>query len=139
LPGATISSGLDFCWRPVAREKEAREYPRRALRCRVTLFDSTATKEAGAVIPAECSNFSNGGLYAVVPMGYGVAIGRRYTFELAIDEPGPEPDHRQVFSRQGEITRAELLFGKNGYADHVGIGVRLFGPCSGLVPVLMTA
>lgn len=90
-------------------------------------------------IPAECSNISQGGLYGVVPIGYGVAIGQRYKFQLTIGERGPEPGSRQVVSQQGEVVRAELLLGEDGYGDRVGIGVRLFGPRTGLVPMPMNA
>lgn len=97
------------------------------------LIASTAGQDARVAIPAECRNLSDSGLYAIVPMGYGVAIGRRYIFELAAGESGMKPGSRQLVSQQGEVTRAELLFGENWHADHIGIGVRMTGSCSGLL------
>jgi len=125
----------------VARESEKRRLPRRSLQCELTMVNSIGVGGDGgkpAAIPAECSNISQGGLYAVVPIGYGVAIGQRYRFELTVGERGPEPGSRQVVSQQGEIVRAELLLGEDGYGDRVGIGVRLHGPRTGLVPMPMT-
>lgn len=135
LPQYGVSRRFSICRPQTAREQDQRECPRRSLRCVLVLIDTTTGKDAGVAIPAECGNLSNGGLYAIVPMGYGVAIGRRYTFQLAVGECGPESASRQLLSQQGEVIRAELLIEENGYADHVGIGVRLSGPCAGLVPM----
>jgi hypothetical protein len=85
------------------------------------------------VIEADCVNVGDGGLFAVVPSSANAAIGQRYTFRLSIGERGPEPGRQQSVSQQGEIIRLELLLGHRGYA--VGIGVRLFGPRSGIVPM----
>ena len=127
-------------WQPVVRDEEKRQWPRRSLRCALKLINLTRGQVTEpTAVPAECSNISNGGLYAVVPIGYGVAIGQRYNFQLSVGERGPEPGARQMVSQQGEIMRAELLLGEDGYGDRVGVGVRLFGPRSGLVPMPMTA
>ena len=140
LPGAERSSSPMMRWQQATWEKERRQWPRRSLRCALTLIDNTGEpKSDPVVISAECSDVSNGGLYGIVPIGYGVAIGQRYTFQLTIGERGPEPGSRQVVSQQGEIVRAELLLGESGYGDRVGVGVRLFGPRSGLVPMPMSA
>ena len=140
LPRSEPSTRAPTRWQRATREREKRQAPRRSLRCVLTLIDNTRDRqEEPAAIPAECSNISNGGLYGIVPIGYGVAIGQRYTFQLTIGERGPEPGSRQVISQQGEIMRAELLLGEDGYGDRVGIAVRLFGPRSGLVPMPMTA
>lgn len=127
-------------WRIRLRDEEKRQCLRRSLRCALLLNRNAAEgKGEPAAIPAECLNISSSGLYGIVPIGYGVAIGQRYTFRLTIGERGPEPGSRQVVSQQGEIVRAELLLGEDGYGDRVGIGVRLFGPRSGLVPMPATA
>ena len=86
-------------------------------------------------IEAECINIGDGGLFAILPINVPVAIGQRYTFRLNIGERGPEPGSRQRVSQQGEIIRLELLLGQTGYADRIGIGVRLFGPRCGIVPM----
>jgi hypothetical protein len=125
-------------WQQATRESEKRRFPRRSLQCTLTMLDRVGAGQPMG-IPAECSNISQGGLYAVVPIGYGVAIGQRYKFQLTIGERGPEPGSRQTVSQQGEIVRAELLLGEDGYGDRVGIGVRLFGPRTGLVPMPMNA
>jgi len=140
LPGPAFSTSTNMRWQRATRDTERRQGPRRTLRCALRLTDNNLGQHSDpAVIPAECSNISNGGLYGIVPIGYGVAIGQRYTFQLTIGERGPEPGIRQIVSQQGEIVRAELLLGEDGYGDRVGIGVRLFGPRSGLVPMPMTA
>ena len=137
---AEAASNSMMRWQRAGREKEKRQWPRRSLRCPLTLIDNAGEPKSNAVvISAECSDVGNGGLYGIVPIGYGVAIGQRYTFELTIGERGPEPGSRQVVSQQGEIVRAELLLGEDGYGDRVGVGVRLFGPRSGLVPMPMSA
>jgi len=100
---------------------------------------SAARTDTQVAIPAECTNIGNGGLYATVPIGYGVAIGQRYTFQLTIGERGPEPGSRQLVSQQGEIVRVELMLGEDGYADRIGIGVRLTGPRAGLIPMPLSA
>lgn len=136
LPRPKSPSNFMARWAPPPREQEKRQCRRRSLRCKVVLIDGgTEDKDNPVVIPAECLNVGDGGLYAMVRMGYGVAIGKRYTFRLTIGERGPEPDSGQVVSQRGEVVRAELLLGEDGYADRVGIGVRLFGPRSGLVPM----
>ena len=118
------------------RDSEERQSTRRSLRCALTLVKNATGRGHDAIaVPAECSNISQGGLYGIVPIGYGVAIGQRFTFELTIGERGPEPGPRQVVSQQGEIMRAELLLGEDGYGDRVGVGVRFFGPRSGVVPM----
>jgi len=127
-------------WQVPLRNEEKRQCPRRTLRCSLALSDNAIDgKGEPRTVPAECLNISTSGLYGIVPIGYGVAIGQRYTFRLTIGERGPEPGSRQVVSQQGEIVRAELLLGEDGYGDRVGIGVRLFGPRTGLVPMPATA
>ena len=118
-------------WQPTTREHEKRLSPRRSLACQLTLTHATTCKQ----VPAECDNFGQGGLYAVVAIGHGVAIGQCYSFELHITERGPEPGTDQAVTQQGEIVRVELLVGENGYADRIGIGVRLFGLRTGMVPM----
>ncbi len=140
LPRSQTSSTVVIRWQRATTGTEKRQWPRRSLRCALVLNSSVVEPQAKLVtVPAECSDISNGGLCAIVPLGYGVAIGQRYTFQLTIGERGPEPGSLQTVSQQGEIVRAELLLGEDGYADRVGIGVRLFGPRSGLVPMPVTA
>lgn len=123
-------------WQTVARDVEKRGGVRRTLRCRMQLIDTGGQHHPDPKgIPAECLNVSTGGLYGIVPIGYGVAIGQRFTFRLAVGERGPEPGAGQIVSQQGEVVRAELLLGEDGYGDRVGIGVKLFGPRSGHIPM----
>lgn len=131
-PGSVPKSGVWFL-EDLEREQERRFHPRRPLSCAATLVDHG--NESSSLIPAECANIGHGGLYASVPIGHGVAIGKRYTFELQIGETGPEPGSRHTVSQRGEIVRAELMLGEGGYADRVGVGVRFCGPRSGDVPL----
>jgi hypothetical protein len=130
-----------FCYQgQLARDTEKRQSERRSLSCPVVLVTEViGESEHPRDIPGDCTNIGNGGLYATVPIGYGVAIGQRYTFELTIRERGPEPGARQTVSQQGEIVRVELLLGEDGYAERIGVGVRLTGPRSGLIPMPMSA
>jgi len=121
------------------RAQENRQCSRRSLHCAVALVDHAGEKDERVVISAECTNVCNGGVFAIVPMGYGVAIGQRYTFQLAVRERGPEAGSPQIVSQPGEIVRVELLLGEDGYADQLGIGVRLFGPRTGLLPTPMSS
>ncbi len=121
-------------WEIATREREKRQGRRRSLRCSVQLL-SDAEDNGQPPLHAECLNIGDGGLFAILPGSAGVAIGQRYTFQLNIGERGPEPGHGQCVSQKGEIIRLELLLGQEGYADRIGIGVRLFGPRSGIVPM----
>jgi len=119
-----------------APDQEKRQSRRRGLRCPMSLLDSRpGTDSRPRSIPAQCYNISDTGLYGVVPIGYGVTMGQRYTFQLNIPERGPECTPCQVVSQQGIIVRTELLISPDGKNDRVGIGVRLVGPRSGVVPM----
>jgi hypothetical protein len=87
------------------------------------------------MIPGECLNACEGGLYGTVPLGFGVNLGQCYTFRLMVGERGPEPGPIQVVSQQGTIVRTELLISGDGGEDRVGIGVRLIGHRTGLIPM----
>lgn len=124
-------------WVRTAPDDEKRQGRRRSLRCQMTLLscpeDINDTQPARIV--GEVVEFGDGGLYGVVPIGFGVANGQRYTFELSISERGPEPGCGQVITQQGVVVRTELLINANGEGDRVGIGVKLFGQRCGLVPM----
>jgi len=116
--------------------EEKRQCHRRDLRCKMTLINHSPGEDVQAhPVPADCLNVSDGGLYGVVPIGYGVAMGQRYTFQLAIPERGPEPGSDQVISQQGVIVRAELLINPKGEGDRIGIGVQLLGCRAGVIPM----
>ena len=102
----------------------------------MSLIDHSPGEDVQAhPVPADCLNVSDSGLYGVVSIGYGVAMGQRYTFQLAIPERGPEPGSRQVVSQQGVIVRTELLINPKGEGDRVGIGVQLIGQRAGVIPM----
>lgn len=123
-------------WIRSSPDEEKRQCNRRGLRCKMTLIDTSSGEDTEAhPVPADCLNVSDGGLYGVVPIGYGVAMGQRYTFQLAIPERGPEPGTEQMITQQGIIVRAELLINPNGEGDRVGIGVQLIGRRSGVIPM----
>jgi len=133
-PPALRSASSSFVrrWEIATREREKRQCRRRSLHCAARMILETNGSE-DRVVEAECINIGDGGLFAVVPSNANAAIGQRYTFHLNIGERGPEPGRQQCVAQQGEIIRLELLLGHKGYA--VGIGVRLFGPRSGIVPM----
>ena len=123
-------------WVRSSPDEEKRQCNRRGLRCKMTLIEHSPVDDIQAhPVPANCLNVSDSGLYGVVPIGYGVAMGQRYTFQLAIPERGPEPGAEQVISQQGLIVRAELLFNPKGEGNRVGIGVQLIGRRSGVIPM----
>ncbi len=125
-------------WHIGLRDEEKRQCPRRSLRCPIALIDNvTESDHEPRTVPAECMNVSEDGLYAIVPIGYGVAMGQRYTFRLSTGERGPEPGMNQIVMQQGRIVRTELLLGANGQTDRVGVGVKLIGPRSGMLPMPM--
>lgn len=128
------------CWpyagRTSSGKEDRRQCPRRELCCDLFLIDdvmSDATDDAA--IPGACLDVSDSGLYATVPLGYGVTLGQRYTFRLMVSERGPEPGAMQIVSQQGVIVRTELLAGRDEGSDRLGIGVRLSGHRSGVVPM----
>ena len=126
-------------WSITISEDEKRQYQRRPLRCKMALIDTTKEENDEPVdVPAECFNICDGGLYAVVPIGYGVAMGQHYTFRLSIPERGPEPGSRQVVFQHGKIVRTELLLGESGRGDRIGIGVQLYGHRTGCIPMPAT-
>ena len=117
-------------------EVEARQCARRSLHCEMFLVDNVMEDSAGiVVIPGMCLNVSDGGLFGTVPLGFGVAMGQRYTVRLKIGERGPEPGSLKLVSQQGRIVRAELMFGPDGYADRAGIALRLYGHRDGMLPL----
>jgi len=137
-PAMGVSMPVPVLWRETLRENDTRQCPRRSIRCDMFLIDDIDLEEdrsEAQVIPAECLNISDGGLYGVVPIGYGVAMGQRYTFRLTIGERGPDPGANQLVSQVGTVIRTELLIGADGSGDRVGIGVRLHGHRSGTVPM----
>lgn len=124
-------------WVRSSPDEEKRQCNRRGLRCKMTLIDNAPAEDIQVhPIPAECMNISDNGLYGIVPIGYGVAMGQRYTFQLEIAERGPESGaDEQVVSQQGTIVRAELLINPDGEGNRVGIGVKLLGRRTGIVPM----
>jgi hypothetical protein len=110
---------------------DKRQCPRRGLRCPLTMTQLLPDPTIGDTHPieGECIDISDGGLYAIVPLGYGVAIGQRYLFRLRVRERGPCPDPNPVVTQEGTIMRTELLLDAGG--DRVGIGVRLCGHRTG--------
>jgi hypothetical protein len=88
------------------------------------------------LIRAECRNVSQNGLYAEVPIGFGVAKGQQYVFHLDFGENGPSPGGEHVV-QPGTVVRTELLIAENGEEDRVGIGVRLHGHRVGVMPLPM--
>jgi hypothetical protein len=123
-------------WVRSSPDEEKRQCNRRGLRCKISLIDHSPGDDVQAhPVPADCLNVSDSGLYGVVSLGYGVAMGQRYTFQLAIPERGPEPGSRQVVSQQGLIVRTELLINSKGEGDRVGIGVQLIGQRAGVIPM----
>jgi hypothetical protein len=86
-------------------------------------------------IPGEAVEIGDGGLYAIIPIGFGVTIGQHYTFQLSIGERGPEPGAGQLVTQQGRVVRTELLISQEGQGDRLGIAVRLLGQRCGMVPM----
>lgn len=113
-------------------DQERRHCPRRGLRTRLLLRDPS-NSEAEAGVHGLCLNISRDGLYATVPIGYGLGVGQLYTFEMTIAERGPEPGTLQRVAQRGRIVRTDLLLSPEG--DRLGIGVRLVGPRLGIVPM----
>jgi len=118
-----------------APDNEKRQCRRRGLRCNMQLIKSYFSKDTRpTAIPAECFNVSKLGLYGIVSVGHGVAMGQRYTFQLTIGEPGPAAAE-QIVTQQGTIVRTELLISPDGRNDRVGIGVKLVGQRDGVIPM----
>jgi len=123
-------------WVRSSPDEEKRQCNRRGLRCKMTLINNSPGDDVQAhLVPGDCLNVSDSGLFGVVPIGFGVAMGQRYTFQLSIPERGPEPGAEQVISQQGTIVRAELLINPNGEGNRVGIGVQLIGQRTGVIPM----
>lgn len=120
----------------VAGPDERRQCFRRELCCDLQLIDNVMSDPAARkAIPGRCLDISDAGLYATIPLGYGVTIGQRYTFRIMVPERGPEPGAVQIVAQQGVIVRTELLVGCDELGDRLGIGVRLTGHRSGVVPM----
>jgi hypothetical protein len=141
--GRPPTSGLSFAggavgfrrrWEMATRDRENRQGRRRSLHGRLTLIAGNSDN-GGDRIGAECLNIGDGGLFAVLPDGARVGTGQQYTFQLDIAERGPEPGCSQRVCQRGEIIRIELLLDEKGCGNRIGIGVRLFGPRSGMVPM----
>jgi len=119
-----------------APDHEKRQSRRRGLRCTMLLSENkTGSDVRPKTIPAHCCNVSDTGLYCLVPVGYGVRKGQRYTFQLNLTEPGPESANCQIVTQRGVIVRTEPLISAEGRSEQLGIGVRLVGLRCGLVPM----
>lgn len=117
-------------------DEEKRQCRRRGLRCQMVLIDDEGGPDARPrTVSGNCFNISDVGLYGIVPLGHGVGIGQRYTFQLTVGEPGPGAGGRQIVTQQGVVVRSELLVGPDGQTDRVGIGVQLIGQRSGVIPM----
>jgi len=117
-------------------DDEKRQCRRRGLRCKMTLFEDFGGADVQPrMIPADCFNVSDTGLYGIVPIGFGVTLGQRYTFQLSICERGPDSGSQQNVTQQGTIVRSELLVGPEGQTDRMGVGVQLVGQRSGVIPM----
>ncbi len=117
-------------------DDEKRQCRRRGLRCKMVLIDDTGGADTQPrVIPGDCFNVSDTGLYGIVPIGFGITLGQRFTFELTIGERGPEPGSHQIVTQQGVVVRSQLLVGPDGQTDRLGIGAQLVGPRSGVIPM----
>jgi len=123
-------------WHVGLRDEEKRQCPRRSLRCPTAMIENlTEADHEPRTVPVECVNVCEDGLYAIVPIGYGVAMGQRFTFRLNTGERGPEPEIDQIVMQQGRVVRTELLLSENGQTDRVGVGVQLIGPRNGMLPM----
>ncbi len=111
-----------------------RQCPRRSLHCPIRLIDFSEDHPGGRTIPATGQDVSDGGLYAIVSIGYGLAVGQRYLFEMAHEGLGPEPGTLRMVQQWGEILRTELLLNDRGQSDRVGIAVRLYGHRESVIP-----
>ena len=119
-------------------DEEKRQCRRRGLRCKLALIDDSGGPDTQPrMIPGDCFNVSDTGLYGIVPIGYGVTLGQRYTFQLTVGERGPDSGSHQLVTQQGSIVRSELLVGPAGQTDRMGIGVQLVGQRSGVIPMPM--
>lgn len=115
-------------------DEEKRQCRRRGLRCKMALIDDSGGPDAQPrSISGSCFNISDVGLYGIVPLGHGVAMGQRYTFQLTVGEPGPGAGGCQIVAQQGIVVRSELLVGLDGQTDRVGVGVQLIGQRSGVI------
>lgn len=123
LPFADMARQLDFSteWAIGVYQEESRRSPRQSVQCEMLMVDPTWWEsENSQPIRGECLNLSDDGLYGVVPLGYGLAVGQRYVFQLRL------PEGELTVSQPGTIVRTELLLGVDG--DRIGVGVRLSGP-----------
>jgi hypothetical protein len=138
LPFSRSSSSFLRRWELATRDREKRQGRRRSLRCQILMSEDTPGGE-GTPVAADCLNVGDGGLFAIVPEDVQVSLGQRFRFQLTIGERGPEPGSRQCVSQLGEVIRVELVLDEKGCGDRIGIGVRLFGPRSGIVPMPVSA
>jgi|GEM_PF-1953244 len=139
VPGAAMTATTRISPSTVSETFTARQTVRRPLRCKLVLVNDVMSAPVHAgVIPGECLNVSDGGLYAVVPLGCGVRVGHRYTCRLFIPERGPEPGPVQTVSQQGMVLRTELLAGGGRDEDRLGVAIKLIGHRSGVMPLPTT-
>lgn len=123
-------------WMRFVEDSDKRQAPRRELRNRMVMIETDPEDDIEPqTVQGECLNVGDGGLYGIVPIGFGVAMGQRYTFQVCVDECGPEPGQNQVVTQQGIVVRTELLINNYGEGDRVGIGVQLIGQRSGVIPM----
>jgi hypothetical protein len=105
-------------------ELERRMGLRRPLRVQASLLP---LGDADA-ITCISDNIGEGGMHAVVPIGYGLAVGQRY--ELVLGEPGRSIDDSGVLTcgegHYATVVRTELIIRDQGH--QVGVGLRFDQP-----------
>lgn len=109
-------------WCTGVQRDECRRAPRRTVDLEVLMTDPGWWETENPLpVRGECRNLSEGGLYMVAPIGYGLAVGQRYLFHVGATDGGGQHE-----SRHGTIVRSEVLLGEDD--DRLGLGVRFDGP-----------
>ncbi len=124
--GGLSEAAMGLEYSPARLTKRTRQHPRQEILSQMELLDAgRGWADGGRVIPGECHNISERGMYGTVRVGFGMAIGQEYVFRLSLSEQGPNAGSLQTIARKGVVVRTELLLGDDG--DRVGIGVRWCG------------
>jgi hypothetical protein len=109
-------------WSLAARANEMRAAPRVPLQVDFHLIDRT-----GRTMLRCCStNISRGGMYAAVPIGYGLAVGQCYEVRLRAqtDDIGPAPG--AIVEGRAAVVWTELRL--DGGDDRLGVGLQFDRP-----------
>jgi hypothetical protein len=110
-------------WTTRTHRFEQRDYARRAVAYELFLIDP----ESEAVCRSRTQNVSDAGVFAMAPIGFGLAIGQRYEIRMAVGEGDSFITGGIRSLGYGTVIRSEMRVGRD-HPDQIGVAIRFDVP-----------